>query len=196
MNEIIITQKQFEEIQGYSTKKTVGQIKGEIDGMLYDLGAFDKAWANASEKDATGKPIKGTEREHLVFKLVVNIRGVERTLGFVFSPVMIKVQKHKTGGRSPLVATSMPAASWLVMRNLLKAKTDAAKLGIVNIEQELLSNVIYRLPKEQGGAETTIGEIMSELIAKDQLQGKFGLEDQRECRTVSASYEVKGDEPL
>ena len=126
-----------------------------VDGLLTEHGVQDKAWIT-----------KGGE-DQLLFQMDVDVRGVVKTLGFIFKPPMIVVKKRSSGGRSRWVLEKKPAASWRVFHDLLQRTLAAAKLGIMPVHHVMMAFVAKRLPD---GTDGTFGEFMDAILAQDKLE--------------------------
>lgn len=174
MNELVIDSKEFRQMPYYSTKVSCGKTKGEIDGLLYDYGVENKAW------------ITQDGNETLIFELSVQVGNVERKLAFKFQPTMIRVKYPKKGN------ILERETSWRLFYWHLKSKLEAIKYGLVSVEKELMSNIIY---SGQLTDSRTVGDAMSDIIQMGRLEhlDRMALEDKRPPRKVEADYEVENE---
>jgi len=115
---------------------------------------------------------------------------VERELGFRFQPTMIYVRKQKwRKGQKVYVEEPQPKASWRLFKNLMATKLAAVRLGYVAVEQELMANIIHKLPD---GTETTLGETVSGIIAEGNLD-QLALEDRRPRKVIEVEAKEVGE---
>jgi hypothetical protein len=172
MSEIVLDGKEFRKMPYYSTKVSVGRTKGEIDGLLYDHGVENKAWITQDGK------------ETLIFELTVQVGNVERKLAFKFQPTMIRVNYPRKPN------TVERETSWRLFYWHLKTKLEAIKYGLVSVERELMSNIIY---SGQLTDSRTVGDALTDIIQLGRLEhiDQVALEDKRDPRHVEAKYRVK-----
>lgn len=175
MKAVDLTPQKFRKIPGYSTKLSVGTWRGKIDGMLYDLGVKRKAWM--TDEDGT---------ELLMFELEVTIGNVTKRLAFRFEPVMIRVKKRRTGGRSPVVFEPQPKASWKLFHDLMQRKIAAVSLGIVSAHHEFMPYISKTLPD---GREGTFADFMDMVIVEGDLD-QLALEDRGREEEKKKAIEV------
>lgn len=173
MPEIVIDSKEFRQMPYHTTNVSVGKSKGDIDGLLYDYGVENKAW------------ITQDGNETLIFQLTVQVGNVERKLAFKFQPTMIRVNYPKKPNQIER------ETSWRLFYWHLKSKLEAIKYGLVSVEKELMSNIIY---SGQLTDSRTVGDALTDIIQLGRLEhiDKVALEDKRETKHVEAQYrEVK-----
>lgn len=170
---IVIDQKEFREMPYNTTKVSWGRTKGQIDGLLYEYGVKNKAWVTKGEEEV------------LYFELDVEIRGVERKIAFKFEPTMIRVRKRNRQRETLIVVEKN--TSWRLFWWHLKGKLEAVKYGLVSMEEELMSNIIHRLPD---GSETTLGQSLKGIIVEDRLD-TLALEDKRGVKIIDVEMVSK-----
>jgi len=173
--EIVLTQEEFKQIPGHSTRLSVARIQGMVKTLLTEHGVQDMAWIT-----------RGGEEE-LLFQMDIEILGVSKKIAYQFRPPIIVVKKRKSGGKSSWILQQKPAASWRVFHDLLQRTLAASKLGIMPVHHVLMAFITKELPD---GTQGTFGDFMDMVIAKDRLT-TLGLEDLRKVKVVDSTVVEK-----
>lgn len=182
MKTVTLTTKEFKTIPGYSTKRTVGQWKGDIDALLYDLPknkikVKKKAWLEE----------EGEERLALELEITVPNSNVTRKMSFILQPVLIVRKSHGKGRWNDIPEEK---ASWKLFHDLLEIKLAGARLGLVELQHEFMPYIAKKLPDGRSG---TLADVMDIAIKADRLNEIGQLEDRRDekPRVIEAGYEVR-----
>ncbi len=188
----MISNKLFETIPGYTTKKKPHYWRGQIDALLYeledlkDVRIIEKGWYKG-EGDSME-----TLMLNLEFTIHLDTGPVKRRVQFQIEPVLIlretyTKQRHR-GEKIPEYKVS-----WKLMHDLLERKLAGARLGLVEIHTELMSYIVTQLPD---GRQGTFGDFMNMVLEADRLNEVTQLEDKsRDDReTIEVDYKVR-EEP-
>lgn len=180
MKTVTLSSKEFMSIPGYSTKRSVGQWKGDIDALLYDLPKNKvrvkrKGWL---EED-------GEERLALELEVTVPSSNVTRNMTFMLSPVLIMRKVHRNGKWESVPEEK---ASWKLFHDLLEVKLAGARLGVVEIQHEFMPYISKQLPDGRSG---TMADVMDIALEADRLNEVGALEDKRERRIVETEVKVE-----
>ncbi|MGD0803538.1 MAG: hypothetical protein ABSA11_05630 [Candidatus Bathyarchaeia archaeon] len=182
MKTVLVTNKEFETIPGYTTGVDVATWKGKIDTILYRLKdnpkvqVVRKAWLTEDD----------SEMLLLELKVIVGRSNVQRHLSFKLEPVMIQrevLDKHRN---RHLVTEDK--TSWRLFYELLSQKLAAARLGLTEIQYEFMPYISMSLP---GGGQGTLADILDITLEADRLSSLGQIEDKRERRVVDAEVMIK-----
>ncbi len=130
------------------TTISVEQTKMEIELMLKEFGIIALRWTETPDS------IRGVELATIEFIIKVELKGVEKEIGFRIKPPLIMQTK---GGRSNKITTPAREQSMRLLFWWLKSKLEGVKFGMETIEKTLLSKVMMEL---EDGTSTTLGEVM------------------------------------
>ena len=172
MRRVVVTREELRKLPYYTTEVSRGKTIGEIIGMLEDMGI-------------TSYQFTKDNGEGLRIKMIVEQSGVRKEIGFDFSVPLI----YTVDRRSKKEAYE-EKVSWRIFYKYLEAKLAVIHSGIVEAQFELSSYIIYRLPS---GVETTVGEVLNNLIFTDRLD-KMALPSPEESvgkpKSISVDYKV------
>lgn len=130
----------------YNTTISQEQTKAEMEKLLKDHGIKDIQWTT----------YKG--QTELKFLHRIQIKGVEREIGFVFRPPIILIPRRQYDSKfNRYVKVNVPhdAMSYRLLWWYLKAKLEAVEYGLETVEKEFMSHILVSLPD---GSQSTIGE--------------------------------------
>jgi hypothetical protein len=128
------------------SRLTPSQSRDAIEKLLTTAGCKDLQWTMIN-----GEYI-------LKFALPIQIQGVNKLIGFKFLPPRIPkvVRQYNTKTyQYEKITINDDVTAFRVLFWYLKNKIIAIKTGLVSAEQELMANILLKLPNEQ---ETTLGE--------------------------------------
>lgn len=169
MNEITLTDEQFNKLPYKTTKVSRAKTYGEIIGLLEEHGIKDYQWTRYQDTDQLAFPLK--------------IKRIDVEMGFLVRltvPRLMYPLRVGKGRSAPKRLTYLESISWRVFWWHLKSKLEAIEYGISDEVKEFMYNIHYALPS---GKEVGLGEIIMENV--QQLDKLVALEDRR---VVEAEY--------
>lgn len=122
------------------------QSRDAIEKLLTNAGCKDLQWTMINSEYI------------LKFALPIKIQGVDKLIGFKFLPPRIPkvVRQYNTKMyRYEKITVNDDVTAFRVLFWYLKNKIIAIKTGLVSAEQELMANILLKLPS---GEEATLGE--------------------------------------
>jgi len=182
MKSIILSNREFESIPGYTTEIDVATWNGKVDTLLYRLKdnpkvkIVRKAWFTEGD----------SEMLLLEIKVLVGRSNVERHLSFKLEPIIIERETLDKHRNKRIVREER--ASWKLFYELLSQKLAAARLGLTEIQYEFMPYISMALP---GGGSGTMADFIDITLEADRLSSLSQLEDRRERRTVDVEATVK-----
>jgi hypothetical protein len=129
------------------------RTKAEIEILLKSYGIKNIRWTTLEGQDDT-----------LEFIIEAQVQGVKKQLGVAVKPPHIVVKKKLHG---KLVDTENINQEYRLLFHWIKSKIEAVVWGLSTIEKEFLSEVLMKLPN---GQQSTVGEVVVNLMSKDTLQ--------------------------
>ena len=169
MNEITLTDEQFNKLPYKTTKISRAKTYGEIIGLLEEHGIKDYQWTRYQDTDQLAFPLK--------------IKRIDVEMGFLVKltvPRLMYPLRVGKGRNAPKQLTYLESISWRVFWWHLKSKLEAIEFGISDEVKEFMYNIHYSLPN---GKEVGLGEMVMENV--NQLDKLGALEDRR---VVEAEY--------
>jgi len=161
-----------------NTKVTVASSQTAIHKLLEDYGADPIRWTSSGGLT------------QLEFRIYVEMHGVNKYLDIRLQPpaVMRKV-KTWNQAKSEHEKINVPdmKRGMRMLYFYLKTKLESIYFGLVDAQEEFLSNVVMTLP---GGGDRTIGKVLTEAMSKDQL-GSL-LEDKSTQTSVRKEEDIDG----
>ncbi len=179
MRTIELTSKEFQTIPGYSTKLSPAVWRGKIDTLLYMLDELE----SVSVEDQIWRRQKGIQMQTLLLDLNILVGNVQRRIQFQLEPVLIRRKVMR--GRSLNKIVDEEKVSWKLFHDLLQQKLAAARLGMVEIQHELMPYIAKQLPD---GSMGTFAEFMDMVIETQGLDG-LQLEYKPERKTIEVKVE-------
>jgi hypothetical protein len=156
---ITLTQDEFANVPGKSATKEPSYYRGQIIALLEQIGAEGY----------------GVFDGNIVFMKKFEVAdGVVRNIRFTIRPVLIQVKTQRKGKAKELVPK--PSTSWYLLWQLLEKKIAAIKIGITDITEEFMPNIVMI---DHNGIETTMGDTVKAIIDSDKLNNILQLEDLR-----------------
>ena len=129
------------------------RTKAEIEILLKSYGIKNIRWTTLEGQDDT-----------LEFIIEAEVQGVKKQLGVAVKPPHIVIKKKLHG---KLVDTENINQEYRLLFHWIKSKIEAVVWGLSTIEKEFLSEVLMKLPN---GQQSTVGEVVVDLMSKDTLQ--------------------------
>lgn len=176
MKKVIIDNKTFQTIPGYSTVKKASHWRGEIDKLLYELdelptvNVIKKAWLSEM----------GSQMDTLLIEIETEVNigegPVRRRLQFQLEPVLI-VRVNYPKNRHRREEIQEPNVSWKLFHDLLERKLAGARLGLVEIHHEFMPYIMTQLPD---GSQGSFADFMDFVLEANRLNELTQLEDKRE----------------
>lgn len=183
MNKIVLPTSDFRKMPYAGTDVAWTKTKGEVEGILYDLrskGILKKhGWTTEGEAD--------DEVDTLYMELEIPVSDTQiRTIRLKFQPTMIYTEHWKGAvkrGDKRLVTRVHKNTSWRLFYWHFKSKMEAVQYGLVTLENEFMSNIMYSLRDDRGAvSEITFGEALKMILLEDKIGAV--LEDKREAKSV------------
>ncbi len=181
MKIVEVTTKEFKKIQGYSTEISAGRWRGMIDTLIYELDEMETV---SVERQAWLRE-KAVTMPTLVIEIVAQVGNVERRLQYQMEPVLIR-RSVKQGRHGKVKFQDEERASWKLFHDLMKIKFTAARLGVVDVHHEFMSNISKRLPD---GSMGTFAEFMDQVHETQGLEG-LQLEYKPERKEIESQVEI------
>jgi hypothetical protein len=129
------------------------RTKAEIEILLKSYGIKNIRWTTLEDQDDT-----------LEFIIEAEVQDIKKQLGVAVKPPHIVIKKKLHG---KLVDAENINQEYRLLFHWIKSKIEAVVWGLSTIEKEFLSEVLMKLPN---GQQSTIGEVVVNLMSKDTLQ--------------------------
>ena len=163
MNEIYLTDEQYNRLPYKSTTISRAKTYGEIIGLLEGHGIKDYQWTRFQENDQLAFPLK--------------IKRPDVELGFMVKlnvPRLMYPVRVGKGRNAPKKMTYIENISWRIFWWHLKSKLEAIEYGISDEIKEFMYDINYSLPD---GREVNLGAMIMENA--EQLDKLVAIEDRR-----------------
>jgi len=155
---VTVTQAVFDTIPGRGVSKDPEYYKSQVIAMIAQLGASEY----------------GVSKGDIIFSLSIAVAdGSKRDVYFRIRPVLIQVRKKKG---SAYVNEPRPDTSWYLLWKLLETKIAAIKVGIVEVQHEMMQ---YIQITDHRGEPVVFSEVMDMLIQNERLNNIAALEAPR-----------------
>ena len=129
------------------------RTKAEIEILLKSYGVKGIRWTSLEGQD-----------DVLEFIIEAEVGGVRKQLGISVKPPHIFIKKKLRG---QLVNTESLNQEYRLLFHWIKSKIEAVVWGLSTIEKEFLSEILLKLPN---GQQSTVGEMVLNLVGRDSLQ--------------------------
>ena len=129
------------------------RTKAEIEILLKSYGIKNIRWTTLEGQDDT-----------LEFIIEAEVQGIKKQLGVAVKPPHIVIKKKLHG---KLVDTENINQEYRLLFHWIKSKIEAVVWGLSTIEKEFLSEILMKLPN---GQQSTVGDVVVDLMSKDTLQ--------------------------
>jgi hypothetical protein len=144
------------------------RTKAEIEVLLKSYGVKGIRWTSLEGQD-----------DVLEFIIEAEVRGVKKQLGIAVKPPHIFIKKKIRG---QLANTENINQEYRLLFHWIKSKIEAVVWGLSTIEKEFLSEVRLKLP---GGRETTVGEVVIDLMGRNTLESLPFYNGQQQAQRVN-----------